>query len=58
MSGIDPNWAESVVQRTPLGRLVTRSEVAEIVVELCTEPFDMVTGAVVPIDGGLRLPRF
>lgn len=58
MSGIDPNWAESVAQRTPLGRLVTRSEVAEIVVELCTEPFDMVTGAVVPIDGGLRLPRF
>lgn len=58
MSGIDPNWAESVAQRTPLGRLVTRSEVAEIVAELCTEPFDMVTGAVVPIDGGLRLPRF
>jgi NAD(P)-dependent dehydrogenase (short-subunit alcohol dehydrogenase family) len=58
MSGIDPTWADSVVAQTPLGRLVTRKEVAEIVVELCTEPFDMVTGVVVPIDGGLRLPRF
>lgn len=58
MSGIDPNWAESVVARTPLGRLVTRREIAETVAELCTERFDMVTGAVLPVDGGLRLPRF
>jgi len=58
MSGIDQSWAESVTAQTPLGRLVTRQEVADIVVELCTEPFDMVTGVVVPIDGGLRIPRF
>jgi NAD(P)-dependent dehydrogenase (short-subunit alcohol dehydrogenase family) len=58
MSGIDPGWAESVAAKTPLGRLVTRREVAEAVAALCTEPFDMLTGAVVPLDGGLRLPRF
>ena len=58
MSGIDQSWAESVTARTPLGRLVTRQEVADIVVELCAETFDMVTGVVVPIDGGLRIPRF
>lgn len=58
MSGIDPNWAESVVASTPLRRLVTRREVAEIVTLMCTEPFDMVTGVVLPVEGGLRLPRF
>jgi NAD(P)-dependent dehydrogenase (short-subunit alcohol dehydrogenase family) len=58
MSGIDPIWAESVVAQTPLGRLVTRKEIAETVALLCTEPFDMVTGIVLPVDGGLRLPRF
>lgn len=58
MSGIDPTWAESVAASTPLGRLVTRREVAELVTLLCTEPFDMVTGVVLPVEGGLRLPRF
>jgi 3-oxoacyl-[acyl-carrier protein] reductase len=52
------DWAEQVTARTPAGRLATRAEIAEIVYLLCTPPFDMVTGSVVPVDGGLRLPRF
>ena len=52
------DWAEQVTGRTPAGRLVTRAELAEIVYLLCTPPFDMVTGATIPVDGGLRLPRF
>jgi len=51
-------WAKKVTDGTPMGRLVTRSEVAEIVYLLCTPAFDMVTGMVIPVDGGLRLPRF
>jgi len=51
-------WAKEVTAGTPMGRLVTRSELAEIVYLLCTPAFDMVTGTVVPVDGGLRLPRF
>ena len=51
-------WAERVTSKTPAGRLVTRNELAEIVYLLCTPAFDMVTGLTVPVDGGLRLPRF
>ena len=51
-------WAEKVTARTPTGRLVTRAELAEIVYLLCTPTFDMVTGLTIPVDGGLRLPRF
>jgi len=51
-------WAVKVTDGTPMGRLVTRSEVAEVVYLLCTPAFDMVTGTVIPVDGGLRLPRF
>lgn len=58
MSGIDPAWAREVTARTPAGRLVTRAEVARLVGRMCTPGFDMVTGVTIPIDGGLRLPRF
>ena len=53
-----PDWADQVVRATPLGRLATRRDVADIVVALCTEAFAGVTGVTVPVDGGLRLPRF
>ena len=51
-------WARKVTERTPARRLVTRAELAELVYLLCTPAFDMVTGATIPVDGGLRLPRF
>lgn len=51
-------WARRVTERTPAGRLATRADVAEVVYLLCTPAFDMVTGATIPVDGGLRLPRF
>jgi NAD(P)-dependent dehydrogenase (short-subunit alcohol dehydrogenase family) len=55
MAGIDPVWAEEVVRRTPLRRLVTRGEVAQMVAMLCSSTFDGVTGVTIAIDGGLRL---
>ncbi len=51
-------WAAEVTARTPAGRLATRADVSEIIYLLCTPAFDMVTGTVIPVDGGLRLPRF
>lgn len=51
-------WAQKVTNRTPAGRLVTRTELAELVYLFCGPAFDMITGVTVPVDGGLRLPRF
>jgi NAD(P)-dependent dehydrogenase (short-subunit alcohol dehydrogenase family) len=55
---IDPTFVERALERTPAGRLVTRTEVAEVVAQLCTPAFDMLTGAVLPLDGGWRFNRF
>jgi NAD(P)-dependent dehydrogenase (short-subunit alcohol dehydrogenase family) len=54
----DPTFVERAVEATPVGRLVTRGEVADLVVALCGPLFDSVTGATIPIDGGFRLQRF
>jgi NAD(P)-dependent dehydrogenase (short-subunit alcohol dehydrogenase family) len=55
---IDPTFVDRAIAQTPLARLVTRDEVAELVVTMVSPVFDPVTGVVVPIDGGWRLPRF
>jgi len=54
----DPSFVERAVEATPIGRLVTRGEVAAIVAELCGPLFDAVSGVTIPIDGGWHLPRF
>lgn len=54
----DPSFVERSITATPIGRLVTRPEVAAIIAELCGPLFDGVTGVTIPIDGGWRLPRF
>jgi len=58
MAEFDPSFVERAIRATPLGRLVTRSEVAGIVVELCGPRFGAVTGVTIPVDGGGRLPTF
>jgi NAD(P)-dependent dehydrogenase (short-subunit alcohol dehydrogenase family) len=42
---------------TPMGRLVTREEIAGVVCLLCTEPFAMATGQTMVLDGGRSIPR-
>jgi NAD(P)-dependent dehydrogenase (short-subunit alcohol dehydrogenase family) len=54
----DPSFVERAVAHTPAGRLVTRAEVAELVMLLCGPQFAMVTGATLPVDGGWRFNRF
>jgi len=58
LAGFSPEWAGQVLAKTPAGRLVRRDELAEIIYLLCTRAFDMVTGVTIPVEGGLRLPRF
>lgn len=58
VDAIDPTFVDRALRRTPAGRLVSRHEVAEVVAMLCTPPFDMLNGAVLPLDGGWRLNRF
>lgn len=55
---IDPTFVERAVRHTPAGRLVTRPEVAGIVALICSPAFDMLTGVIMPVDGGWRLNRF
>lgn len=56
MAGFDAGFVARTTARTPAGRLVTRADVAGVVLALCSPTFDMVTGATVPVDGGARLP--
>lgn len=56
MAAFDPEFVARTTARTPAGRLVTRTDVAGVVLALCSPAFDMVTGATVPVDGGARLP--
>ncbi len=58
LEDVVPDWAVQVVSATPRGRLVTRREIADIAVLLCSPLFDSVTGVTLPVDGGLRLNTF
>ena len=54
----DPDFVPRAIAATPAGRLVTRVEVAGLVLALCSPAFAMVTGATIPVDGGWRFYRF
>ena len=54
----DPSFVARAIAATPIGRLVTRAEVAEIIAELCGPRFDAVTGVTIPVDGGWRMRSF
>lgn len=45
------------VAGTPLQRLVTRREIAEMVCLMCTPAFDVMTGTTLVMDGGRSIPR-
>lgn len=58
MEDFYPGWVEEARERTPLGRLGHRAEIANVVALMCGPAFDMLTGATVPLDGGLRFHTF
>ena len=55
--GMDQELGRQSIAATSLGRLVTRSEVAEVVCLLCSPAFDMVTGQTIVMDGGRSIPQ-
>ncbi len=55
--GADPVNTRNTIDATPMGRLVTRAEIAEAVCMLCGPPFEAVTGQTIVMDGGRSIPR-
>ncbi len=53
--GLPPEWHSAMQATVPLGRLGTPEEVAAVVGFLCSEAAAYVTGAIVPVDGGLGM---
>ncbi|MEM7031462.1 MAG: SDR family oxidoreductase [Chloroflexota bacterium] len=54
---MSPEMSEAAIGGTPLDRLVTRAEVAEMVCMLCTPAFASMTGQTIVLDGGRSIPR-
>jgi 3-oxoacyl-[acyl-carrier protein] reductase len=50
-----PDWRGMMEATVPLGRLGTPEEVAALVAFVCSEAAGYVTGALIPVDGGLGM---
>lgn len=53
-----PVYKNAAIAGTPMGRLVTESEIAKMAVLLCRPDFDFMTGRPIVLDGGRALPQF
>ena len=54
----DPTFVDRAIAYTPVGRLVTRPEIAQMMVLMCSPAFDSVTGETLRMDGGWGIPRW
>lgn len=55
---IDPGYKRILRSESPLRRLVTRQEIADMILLLCTGPFGSVTGQTLRMDSGWTLPTW
>ncbi len=51
----DPSIARSIIAKHPIGRVGEPEEVTSLVLWLCSDEASFVTGAMIPVDGGLVL---
>jgi NAD(P)-dependent dehydrogenase (short-subunit alcohol dehydrogenase family) len=58
ISEFDPTFIDRAIAWTPVGRLVTRPEIARLMVLMCSPVFDIVTGETLRMDGGWGIPRW
>ncbi len=54
----DPTFGDRYTARSPLKRLITRREVAELIVQFCLPAFQSVTGVTIRADAGAEIWRF
>jgi 3-oxoacyl-[acyl-carrier protein] reductase len=52
---LDDKRREEIAAQVPLGRFCTAEEIAEVVTFLASEKASYITGAVIPVDGGLGM---
>ncbi len=53
-----PAYKAAAIAATPLGRLVSETEIGRMVALVCSPAFDFVTGRAIVMDGGRTLPVF
>jgi NAD(P)-dependent dehydrogenase (short-subunit alcohol dehydrogenase family) len=51
----DPNYANRIVARTPMGRLGDPDELADPIYFLCSDAARFITGVTLPVDGGYSI---
>ncbi|MFG1796221.1 3-oxoacyl-ACP reductase FabG [Nocardia altamirensis] len=54
-ASLTPKWRAEVTKKIPLGRIADAAEIARVVAFLAGDDAAYITGAVIPVDGGLGM---